>query len=708
MSTTIKYMKYVMFLATLLVISCPRPTVSQIPEIEYFREAASLHKENPIQAYHLLQDSVLSARYSDERNLLLLQIYMDQREYTRAARLLDSLDWTIPVAPVQRDLILLKTNRWRELAMRTDSDLIRGIAFLNLDSLDKAIASLSIDSPPEDYRLIKLAKAYMNKENYEDALTALFRIKAIRDYLFEEYQEILFGILLALPDLDKVEAGLKQLKDPALREYVRLRMYEKKKARQELTSTSWKLINNHPRSPGAYYALGFVSPKTKNEYKAYGRVLYYNNEYVKALKYLKRGVMHDTTQYYLGRIYYNMSEDEKALQYFEQCSWPSAYYYRGRIYEKRGENDRAIGIYDSLHQLRKGSEYAVRGQKRKAFLLEEIGDTLNAVETFLGIDERNTKFRAAMQILRVGHLRRGLQILEDHHEPEFMYWRIRTLERLNEPAESLRQCLPMIFPLSYYTLVHYDHNAFLDTLPLNTWMGQFGDTLITFTHEDSLHIKNAMDFFSLNENDYADAELKMVKADNPQDLVFLSRLCAENGADKQSIRYALKVKRPAAERNILKLPRELLKLQYPVRYAFSITDNYPELSLALAMIWQESLFDPGAVSPANAKGIMQIIPSTAKTIARDLGVSEYSYSDPTASIRFGTHYFKEMLNEFNSVALSLAAYNAGPVRVRRWVNSNPNSELEVFIELIPYDETRNYVKSILGRREIYRYLTGNQ
>jgi soluble lytic murein transglycosylase-like protein len=701
-------MRYVMFFAALLVISCPRPAVLQIPEAEYLREAADIYQEDPVQAYRLLQINVPSARYSDERNALLMKIYLDQREYARAAQLLDSLDWTSPVAPAQRDLILMKTKRWHELATRTESELIRGIAFFNLDSLDRAVASLSRDVPPDDYRLIKLARALVKRGDHEEALTTIFRIGSVRDYLFDEYQETLFDILLALPDLDKVEAGLRGLKDPALREYVRLRIYEKDKARQKLLSTSWNLINSHPRSPGAHHALGFVTPKTKREYSAYGRVLYYSNEYVKASKYLKRGVLDDTAQYYLGRIYYDMNEDEKSLQYFEQCAWPSAYYYRGRIYERRGENSRAIGIYDSLHQLRRGSEYAVRAQKRKAFLLEEIGDTLSAVETFLGIDERNTKFRAAMQLLKVGELRRGLHVLEDYNEPEFMYWRIRTLKRLNEPAESLQQYLPVVFPLSYYTLVHYDHNTFLDTLSLNAWMAQFGDTFVSFTHEDSLHIKNATDFFLLNENEYAAAELKMVKADNPQDLVFLSRLCAENGADKQSIQYALRVKRPAAERNILRLPRELLRLQYPVRYALSITDGYPDLSLALAMIWQESLFDPGAVSPANAKGLLQIIPSTAKTIARDLGVSEYAYSDPVASIKFGTHYFKEMLDEFESVPLSLAAYNAGPVRVRRWVKSSPNSEMEVFIELIPYDETRNYVKSILGRREIYRYLIGSE
>jgi soluble lytic murein transglycosylase len=187
-------------------------------------------------------------------------------------------------------------------------------------------------------------------------------------------------------------------------------------------------------------------------------------------------------------------------------------------------------------------------------------------------------------------------------------------------------------------------------------------------------------------------------------LIYLSKLCAELGADEQSIRYCLAVKSHAEDRNIYTLPRELLKLQYPVRYAITIADNYSDLSLALAMIWQESLFNPHAVSPANAKGLMQIIPSTARTIARELGIEEYSYANPGSSIKFGLYYLGKMMQEFSSVPLSLAAYNAGPVRVRRWIANDPNSEIDTFIELIPYDETREYVKLILARQQIYRFL----
>jgi len=700
-------MKYVVSAAMLLlVVSCPRPTIKEVPDIVYLEEAMRQYPRNPTHAYHVIENHINSPKYHNECNTLRLQILLDQREYTRAAALLDSIDWKVELTPFERNIVLIRAKKWYRIISEDHDDLLKGIAFYNLKLFDDAIEYLSRENEPEDYRLIYLAKAYLQMSDYENALRAIFLIYSISDYLFDEYQDMLFNILLELPDLDVVETQLENLKDPALRAYIMMRVHEKRKEKKKLTTAAWNLIDNYPETPGAYHALEYVKPNTKRENKAYGRVLYYNNEHTKAIKYLKRGVLDDATHYYLGRIYYATRADNNALLNLAQCSWSAAYYYRGRIYERNNDSQRAISIYDSLTQLRKGSEYAIRGLKRKAFLLEELGDTLNAVETFLSINERNTKFRAAMQLFRLGDLRKASQVLDNQDSPEFIYWQIRTKERLSESVDSLKQYLPKKYPLSYYTLARYRYNHFLDTLSLNEWINQFGDTVVSFTHQDSLRMTNAIRLFSLNEHDYAIAELKMIEADNPQDLIHLSRLCAQYGADEQSIRYCLKVKSRAAELNIYTLPEELLRLQYPVRYAFTIMDNYPELTLFLAMIWQESLFDPYAVSPANARGLMQIIPSTAQTIAKELGIPEYDYTNPEISIRFGMYYFKKMLQEFDSVPLSLAAYNAGPIRVRRWIKNDPNSDMDIFIELIPYDETRNYVKSILGRQQIYRFLMG--
>ncbi len=703
-----KYMKYSVLLFTLLlVLSCPRPTIKEVPESEHLKEAARIYPENPILAYYILKDKISSPQHADERNALMLRLYLNQREYERAAALLDSTGWSLPLEPFERNQVLIHTQNWRRITSDIEDDLLIGIAYYMVEDYAKALEYLSKENQPEDYRLLYLTRSYLKLEDYDNALRALFLINSVSDYLFDEYQDLLFKILLELADLDIVRAQTTNLKDPALRSYVMLRVNEKQKNRQKVRSIAWDLINNHPKSPGAYSALEYVKPESNEENRAYGRVLYYNNEYNKALKHLKLGTKDDAAFYYLGQIYYEAGNDTRALENFAACTWPAAYYYRGRIYERKNDNSRAISVYDTLALLRRDSEYAVRGLKRKAFLLEEIGDTLNAVATFLGINEKNTKFRAAMQLFRIGDLTKTLSILEQQDIPEFIYWTIRTKERLGEPVESLQQYLPKKYPLSYYTLARLGSTDFQDTLPFSEWVMQFGDTTLSFTQADSVCITSAIRLFSIGEYEYATAELNKINADNMGDLYYLSKLCAQYGADKQSIRYCLKIKSRAEDHKIYMLPRELLKLQYPVRYTLTITDNYPEPTLVLAMIWQESLFDPQAVSSANAKGLMQVIPSTAKLIARELGAAEYTYSNPATSIRFGTHYFRKMLQEFNSIPLSLAAYNAGPVRVRRWVSNDPNSEIDTFIELIPYDETRNYVKLILARQQIYRFLIGS-
>ena len=695
-------MKYLVLVVILFVISCPRPTIKEFPELEYLREATRIYQTNPLGAYNILTDRVKDPRYKIERSKLLLKIYLDQREYGRAAGLLDSMDRMIPVAALERNTVLIRNQDWMGIINTSEDSLLRGIAYYKQGMYEEAIEHLSMDMQPEDYRIIHLAKSYLETEDYENALRALFLLHSISDYLFDEYQTVLYNTLLELPNLDIVQAQLENLKDAALRKYITLMIYEKTKNREQLKNTAWKLINDYPNSPGAYQSLDYVQPKSKKENRAYGRVLYYNNDYTRALKYLRRGTLDDAAHYYLGRIYYDKKAYQRALKNFAACSWSAAYYYRGRIYERINDNARAMSVYDTLANLRAGSEYAIRGLKRKAFLLEDIGDTLNAVETFLRIKDRHTELRAAMQLYRIGDLRKSLQVLENHDAPEFVYWQIRIKERLAEPAESLHQLLASKFPLSYYTLGRYSHRSFVDTLGMNAWLHQLGDTATSLTRADSMRIKNAVRLFSLGEYEYAVAELKMIDTNNPADLIYLSRLCAQYGADAQSIRYCFAVKSRAAEQDIYTLPREFLRLQYPIRYAFTIMDNYPELTLALAMIWQESLFDPYAVSPANAKGLMQIIPATAKMIAAELGASDYAYSNPVTSIRFGMYYFRKMLQEFNSIPLSLAAYNAGPIRVRRWVRNDPNSETDTFIELIPYDETRNYVKYIMARQQIYR------
>jgi len=136
-----------------------------------------------------------------------------------------------------------------------------------------------------------------------------------------------------------------------------------------------------------------------------------------------------------------------------------------------------------------------------------------------------------------------------------------------------------------------------------------------------------------------------------------------------------------------------------------------ENALLLAVMRQESAFDVEATSSAGARGLMQIMPSTAKMLARDLGVSytpDKLTRDPHYNMKLGSYYLASIISDFDdSYVMGVAAYNAGPSRVRAWVRAygDPRTgaiDMIDWIELIPFEETRNYVQRVLENLQIYR------
>jgi|TARA_Y100001933_G_scaffold195062_1_gene195263 soluble lytic murein transglycosylase len=118
------------------------------------------------------------------------------------------------------------------------------------------------------------------------------------------------------------------------------------------------------------------------------------------------------------------------------------------------------------------------------------------------------------------------------------------------------------------------------------------------------------------------------------------------------------------------------------------------------LIRQESHFNPYAVSSADAIGLAQLLPSTAKQVARWIGIkapTRTSLLEPNLNIRLGTRYLASLLKSFRgSMVLSIASYNAGPDRIRRWMRRHGDRPLDEFVEEIPFDETRLYVKRVLA------------
>jgi soluble lytic murein transglycosylase len=131
----------------------------------------------------------------------------------------------------------------------------------------------------------------------------------------------------------------------------------------------------------------------------------------------------------------------------------------------------------------------------------------------------------------------------------------------------------------------------------------------------------------------------------------------------------------------------------------------------LAVMRQESLFRKDAVSRADARGVMQLVPSTATAIARRWHLpppGRDGLFDPAIAVPLGAAYLRELLDRYGEqLALSLAAYNAGPAAISRWLPPRP-MDADIWIENIPYNETRAYVQHILEHIVAFASVRGTE
>jgi soluble lytic murein transglycosylase len=159
------------------------------------------------------------------------------------------------------------------------------------------------------------------------------------------------------------------------------------------------------------------------------------------------------------------------------------------------------------------------------------------------------------------------------------------------------------------------------------------------------------------------------------------------------------------------LPGEVWDLLYPPAYSKLIAAqahlNNLEPYLVMGLIRQESAFDPHALSNANARGLMQVLPQTAASTTRSSRVRTAGKRlyDPNYNIRVGCAYLAQLLKEFNGQPeFAVAAYNAGDSRVKEWMKKYTFRDRAVFLESIPIPATRNYVELVLRDAEVYRQL----
>ncbi|MCA2959083.1 MAG: lytic transglycosylase domain-containing protein [Silvanigrellales bacterium] len=165
-------------------------------------------------------------------------------------------------------------------------------------------------------------------------------------------------------------------------------------------------------------------------------------------------------------------------------------------------------------------------------------------------------------------------------------------------------------------------------------------------------------------------------------------------------------------KSTLQESRELWQLSFPLAYGAVVDAVARELKmdpfLMLGVMRAESNYDTHAVSWVGARGLMQIMPYTGHRIAKLLGEEKFDAADlnvPSVAIAYGGWYLKRLLTYYkNNLVLAVAAYNAGPEAIDRWLAQSKNWDLDEFVENIPYDQTRNYVSKVLVNMDMYHRL----
>jgi soluble lytic murein transglycosylase len=228
--------------------------------------------------------------------------------------------------------------------------------------------------------------------------------------------------------------------------------------------------------------------------------------------------------------------------------------------------------------------------------------------------------------------------------------------------------------------------------------------------EDSPHLAKAKLLANAGLNEYLAREIAADPDSGSWSALAEAQIYASYGEAYRALRALKRALPGAASASIESIPLPYWRILFPEPYWSIIkaeaAKNNVDPYLVASLIRQESEFNPSVISYANAWGLMQLLPSVGRSLAKQEGLAHFQtfqLLDPETNIRLGTRYLKQTLDKFGGVPeYALAAYNAGDSRVQDWQAAGPYSGMDEFVESIPFTQTREYVQAILRNIEIYR------
>ncbi len=458
-----------------------------------------------------------------------------------------------------------------------------------------------------------------------------------------------------------------------------------------------------------------------------------------------------------GIVLFNHGLNERAQETFRASldeDRTAAGQARGHLYlaflaERAGEPDEALSEYDAALaalETQRGHRLFGEAAWERALLLEALGRTDEAVTAYAGLAEASpgsqrapeALFRAGFLRLRAGlaadatfHWIRYLEVADASDAARARFWLAKAALAIGDTASAdlhlseAAQAAPRgYFGLRATALLEGQPPLPLvepvpetpapDWAAVETWLASWAgpeDPRARRELTDGLPWRRGLELLRAGLQDEARDQFAALLDDVTGQPWLLYRLARALDDESEVTVAARAAARLVADR--ADAPPDILRLAYPTAYqdlatAEAEANGFPPLFL-LALVRQESFFDPDAESSAGALGLTQVIPTTADEIAGQLDATDFTRADllrPNVSLRFGSHYLGSQLELFEGdLPAALAAYNGGPGNSLRWREAAP-ADPDLFLESIDLSETRAYVQLVLEHYAHYRYAYG--
>ena len=304
--------------------------------------------------------------------------------------------------------------------------------------------------------------------------------------------------------------------------------------------------------------------------------------------------------------------------------------------------------------------------------------------------------------------------------PGALYWRGRIYEDSEHSfgqAINFYKALDAAYTNSYYAMLARQRIAVLGTrepaAPADALASVHEPDdpgLIDDLPENDPHLIKARLLANAALNEYIRPEIQLSATSDQWGALAEAEIYQSFGENTRALQAMKRSRIPFFSLPLDEVPTAYWQLVFPRPYWPELQEdartNGVDPFLVASLIRQESEFNAGAVSRANAMGLMQLLPSVGKSFAKKQGERRFSANellDPSTNLRLGTADLRKTIDRFNGqVEYALAAYNAGDTPVRAWISENDYKDIPEWVESIPYTETRDYVQAILRNREMYR------